>query len=56
MPVRAQDAAAVRPGLTAEIGEDTARLLDDHLQGGEIPEVHLRLGGDVDRALRDQDV
>lgn len=49
-------AATVRSGQPAQVGEATTRLLDDHLQGGKVPQRHLGLAGDVDCPLGDQHV
>src|SRR5580700_3768145 len=56
MSVAADDAAAVRRRYPVQTGEPAARLLDDDLQGRQVPERDVGLGRDVDRALRDQHV
>jgi hypothetical protein len=55
-PVAAHAAAAVGPGPPVEVGEAPARLLDDDLQRGEVPQRHLGLERRVDCPLGDEHV
>ena len=54
--VAGQRVAAERPGGAVERGERATRLPDDDVERGHVVELELRLGGEVDGALRDEHV
>src|SRR2546425_8149338 len=55
-PVGAHERAGVDRALTIEAGGAPSCLLDDHLEGGDVPRVHDPVNRDLTRAFGDQHV